>query len=36
MGLLRTVMDYVYGMAVGDALGVPFEFMPRGSFTCET
>lgn len=24
-----------YGSAVGDALGVPFEFMPRGYFTCE-
>lgn len=26
--------DCVYGLAVGDALGVPYEFMPRGSFTC--
>ncbi len=34
MGLLRTVRDCVYGMAVVDALGVPYEFMPRGSFTC--
>lgn len=34
MGLRRTVRDCVYGMAVGDALGVPFEFKPRGSFTC--
>lgn len=34
MGLLRTVRDCVYGMAVGDALGVPYEFRPRGSFTC--
>lgn len=32
MGLLRTVRDCVYGMAVGDAPGVPYEFMPRGSF----
>lgn len=24
----------VYGMAVGDALGVPFEFKQRGSFEC--
>lgn len=24
----------VYGLAVGDALGVPFEFEHRGSFTC--
>lgn len=28
---LRSV---VYGAAVGDALGVPFEFMDRGSFAC--
>ena len=27
--------DVVYGAAVGDALGVPYEFMERGSFTCE-
>ena len=33
MGLPRTVRDCVYGMAVGDALGVPYEFMPRGSLT---
>lgn len=33
MGLLRTVRDCVYGMDVCDALGVPYEFMPRGSFT---
>ena len=32
--LKRTVRDCVYGMAVGDALGVPFEFRPRGSFAC--
>lgn len=29
-----TLRDCVYGQAVGDALGVPFEFRPRGSFTC--
>lgn len=34
MGLKRTVRDCVYGMAVGDALGVPFEFKPRDSFEC--
>lgn len=34
MGLLRTVRDCVYDMAVGDAVGVPYEFMPRDSFTC--
>ena len=26
--------DVVYGAAVGDALGVPYEFRGRGSFTC--
>lgn len=26
----------VYGMAVGDALGVPFEFKRRGTFRCES
>lgn len=26
--------DAVYGAAVGDALGVPYEFRARGSFTC--
>ena len=30
-GLLR---DCVYGQAVGDALGVPFEFRKRGTFEC--
>lgn len=25
----------VYGFAVGDALGVPYEFKPRGSFECK-
>lgn len=34
MKLNRTLCDCVYGMAVGDALGVPFEFKPRGSFEC--
>ncbi len=29
-----TLRDCVYGMAVGDALGVPYEFMERGSFEC--
>ena len=31
MGTLR---DCVYGLAVGDALGVPFEGCERGTFTC--
>lgn len=29
-----TVRDAVYGAAVGDALGVPFEFMDRDTFVC--
>ena len=31
---MTTLRDIVYGAAVGDALGVPFEFRPRGSFEC--
>ncbi|MBT1162921.1 ADP-ribosylglycohydrolase family protein [Bifidobacterium sp. SO1] len=27
-------MGAVYGQAVGDALGVPYEFSPRGTFDC--
>lgn len=26
--------DCIYGLAVGDALGVPFEFLTRGTFRC--
>lgn len=26
--------DCVYGQAVGDALGVPYEFLTRGTFSC--
>ena len=29
-----TLRDAVYGAAVGDALGVPYEFQGRGSFDC--
>lgn len=29
---MATLRDAVYGAAVGDALGVPYEFMERGSF----
>lgn len=29
-----TLRDCVYGLAVGDALGVPYEFRPRGTFEC--
>ena len=31
---MATLRDAVYGAAVGDALGVPFEFNGRGLFTC--
>ena len=31
---MRTLRDCVYGLAVGDALGVPFEGQARGTFTC--
>ncbi|WP_313800130.1 ADP-ribosylglycohydrolase family protein [Cytobacillus sp.] len=31
---MRRLKDAVYGFAVGDALGVPFEFKKRGSFHC--
>ena len=29
-----TLRDCIYGLAVGDALGVPYEFRPRGTFKC--
>ena len=29
-----TLRDCIYGLAVGDALGVPYEFRPRGAFEC--
>lgn len=32
--MAAVLRDCVYGLAVGDALGVPFEFRPRGSFRC--
>lgn len=31
---MRKLKDAVYGLAVGDALGVPFEFKNRGEFEC--
>ncbi len=31
---MPTLRDAIYGLAVGDALGVPYEFRPRGTFTC--
>ena len=30
----KKLRDAVYGLAIGDALGVPFEFSGRGSFEC--
>lgn len=33
-GPKTTLRDCIYGLAVGDALGVPHEFMPRGTFEC--
>lgn len=27
--------DAIYGLAIGDALGVPYEFKARGTFLCE-
>ena len=30
-----TLRDCVYGQAVGDALGVPYEFLSRGTFECK-
>ena len=33
--MLAALRDIVYGAAVGDALGVPYEFCGRGSFECE-
>ena len=29
-----TLRDCIYGLAVGDALGVPYELRPRGTFKC--
>ncbi len=31
---MTALKDVVYGAAIGDALGVPFEFMERGTFSC--
>ncbi len=30
----KQLYDAIFGLAIGDALGVPYEFMSRGSFTC--
>ncbi len=32
--MTATLRDCIYGQAVGDALGVPYEFMTRGTFEC--
>ncbi|MCQ2203815.1 MAG: ADP-ribosylglycohydrolase family protein [Bacteroidales bacterium] len=32
MRIYETIRDALFGMAIGDALGVPFEFEERGSF----
>jgi ADP-ribosylglycohydrolase len=32
---MAQLAEAVYGLAVGDALGVPFEFRARGSFRCD-
>lgn len=31
---MATLRDAVFGQAIGDALGVPYEFKRRDSFTC--
>lgn len=31
---MSNLKSAIYGLAVGDALGVPFEFMHRGTFIC--
>ena len=31
---MEKLRDGIYGLAVGDALGVPYEFRERGTFTC--
>ena len=32
--MVYKLKDAIYGLAVGDALGVPFEFKERNSFEC--
>ncbi len=32
--MVAMLRDCIYGQAVGDALGVPYEFMPRDTFEC--
>lgn len=33
--MTATLRDCMYGQAVGDAMGVPYEFRQRGSFECD-
>ena len=35
MNMNERLKAAVYGFAVGDALGVPYEFKPRGAFKCK-
>ncbi len=30
----KKLYDAIFGFAIGDALGVPYEFQERGSFLC--
>lgn len=32
---MTKLRDAIYGFAVADALGVPFEFKERGTFICD-
>ena len=32
--MVDKLKDAIYGLAVGDSIGVPFEFMARGTFNC--
>lgn len=33
--MTKRLKDAIYGLAVGDALGVPYEFRKRGEFLCQ-